>query len=623
MSNRKPATAPFNFVPLNKAPHCLESERKDFHQGNDFSGEIQLNFKAISPFFTRGEKSENFKINGEYAIPGSSIRGMVRNLIDIVSYGSFLPGQDFEDKRLFYRNFGDRYFRDQILKRERLGGGQFNVKLKAKAGWLSKNGKDYFIQPAQSIDGVQIFRIEGEFTNDEGNLFKPNHKEEEEMAVPGQKIIYFNPQNIKRIYKTQKKKLTFKLAYNILNTYGFQEQAGFQKGHLLLTGALRKKKHFQPVILDPEESASLINVTQVVEVYESDSTKSPDFDLLKKLEETNEAVPCFYLEKRNGIWAMGHTPVFRLPYDFLIGKRVPVAMKSQNGKATLSDKIFGRPNSEDEQKLIAGKTYFQDAKITHFEGTELGIPKTLSSPKPTAFQNYLTQPKGIDTPKDQLHHWDKRSAEIRGYKLYWHRLGANWKQDQAEMSGNVIRDYFDVKEGHLSAEAFLEKYGDNFDRVFRPKKTSENKKKSENENKPQLLKLSFKKEKPYESLPDDLREVLDGLFFQPENNKTQPQFAPIKVLKAGTEFSGSIRFSNLSKEELGAILFVLDLDETKAHKIGMGKPLGLGSMRVTPELVLSPKAARYSRFFADNGWHTPPAYDQGSTFLCLNSSNSW
>jgi CRISPR-associated protein (TIGR03986 family) len=73
----------------------------------------------------------------------------------------------------------------------------------------------------------------------------------------------------------------------------------------------------------------------------------------------------------------------------------------------------------------------------------------------------------------------------------------------------------------------------------------------------------------------------------------------------GSTFHGRIRFENLSKEELGALLFVLDLPEGCAHKLGMGKPLGLGSVRITPTLTLINRQARYAEMFDSTGnWFT-------------------
>lgn len=73
----------------------------------------------------------------------------------------------------------------------------------------------------------------------------------------------------------------------------------------------------------------------------------------------------------------------------------------------------------------------------------------------------------------------------------------------------------------------------------------------------------------------------------------------IKPIKEGAKFQGRIRFENLSAVELGALLFAVDLPKDLAHKIGMAKPLGLGSVRIDSRLFLSSRENRYKNLFAE------------------------
>ena len=54
-------------------------------------------------------------------------------------------------------------------------------------------------------------------------------------------------------------------------------------------------------------------------------------------------------------------------------------------------------------------------------------------------------------------------------------------------------------------------------------------------------------------------------------------------VKPGTKFTAKIQVTNLNKAELGALLWLLDLGQDGNHflKIGGGKPLGFGSVKVT------------------------------------------
>lgn len=68
---------------------------------------------------------------------------------------------------------------------------------------------------------------------------------------------------------------------------------------------------------------------------------------------------------------------------------------------------------------------------------------------------------------------------------------------------------------------------------------------------------------------------------QAERNNTNIQVI-LYPLPAGTIFKGKIRFHNLMPEELGAIIWALGWggNENLRHSLGMGKPFGLGQVRI-------------------------------------------
>jgi hypothetical protein len=71
------------------------------------------------------------------------------------------------------------------------------------------------------------------------------------------------------------------------------------------------------------------------------------------------------------------------------------------------------------------------------------------------------------------------------------------------------------------------------------------------------------------------------------------QHTRIRPVRAGRTFTGRVRFENLTGIELGALLSAFKLPEDCAHKLGMGKPIGLGSVRIEPALHLIDRAKRY------------------------------
>lgn len=66
------------------------------------------------------------------------------------------------------------------------------------------------------------------------------------------------------------------------------------------------------------------------------------------------------------------------------------------------------------------------------------------------------------------------------------------------------------------------------------------------------------------------------------NNERNKQKVSVTPVKSGTEFYFHVDFDNLSKRELGLLLYALKPTSNFRHKIGMAKPLGLGTINIEP-----------------------------------------
>jgi CRISPR-associated protein (TIGR03986 family) len=77
--------------------------------------------------------------------------------------------------------------------------------------------------------------------------------------------------------------------------------------------------------------------------------------------------------------------------------------------------------------------------------------------------------------------------------------------------------------------------------------------------------------------------------------ETYKQKVKVRPVRENTVFYFHLDFDNLSANELGALLYALRPTETFRHKLGMGKPIGLGTVRITPAgLLLVNRNERYS-----------------------------
>lgn len=509
-----PARAPYNFVPLNdEIVDGYELLNHDsFHQGR-LSGCINIDIEAFTDIFTRGKLEKNFMVNGQYAIPGSSLRGLIRSLTEMVGYSQM----EFVDKKrkLFFRNISDNYYKDIFLN---VNGN--NVQQKSKPGWLSKSGTKYFLQEAPTFYKVNR------------NALRTHNLDSDSIYHHQQ--IWFDKSSVSpihtKIINTRNGQRTYNLHYNKVNSIALTSASGLAGATLLTTGLFGTSKHFQWIIPPSAADSLHHDVTSIIEDYERDENRNEGANLIKALKISGgHPIPCFFIkDNANKPIAIGHTGIFRYPYKYSIGHAIK---QNQPKNYDFAQAIFGFASANGDskpEKIVAGRVFFEDALTTHISGTEFGALKILSSPKPTSFQLYLEQPDS-----NSPHHWGTDTHTIRGHKLYWHKM-SNWRNPDIEISANTQQEL--------------------------------------------------------------IRKVLE---------LKEAQFTIGEVLKAKSTFHGRIRFENLSKEELGALLFVLDLPEGCAHKIGMGKSLGLGSVRITPTLTLINRQARYAEVFDDNGsWHT-------------------
>jgi CRISPR/Cas system CSM-associated protein Csm3 (group 7 of RAMP superfamily) len=75
----------------------------------------------------------------------------------------------------------------------------------------------------------------------------------------------------------------------------------------------------------------------------------------------------------------------------------------------------------------------------------------------------------------------------------------------------------------------------------------------------------------------------------------------IQPLKEGTWFSGRLNFRSLEADEFAALLLALTLEADMRHKIGYGKPLGLGSILIdVAEVFIVDYIQRYQGSRADS-----------------------
>lgn len=543
ISAQRRATAPYNFVPLPERVIEFPLELPDqstFEDGDfKYNGYIDVTLTARSPLFIRGPLTREQYRTGEKnlpdffytvnpsnpVIPGSSLRGMLRAIVEVITYSKV---QAVTKKKLFFRTVDNssigRSYRDRMT-------GNDEGQSKVETGFLLRHGDEY------TITKCEMRRISRALLRSIGwnNLYDGNG--------PNQRPKW-DYQHHRVWVQADRYKVT---------ALSLTEKTGWQPAVVIITGNMQQKeKEF--VFFEPVENAERIYVPEeVVDRFHSDDqltqwqerafpknrphgpnpVRERDGLLLHNPTQWNE--PIFFLREPNaqtkieelsffGRAGMFRVPYLRSPYDL-----VPYSVRDPR-IIDFAEAMFGFVRTKDELREVYGdqipkqgdKRRAYASRISVSDATFVGeqvqfeseiSPRVLSSPKPTSFQKYLVQQT---EEKNRLAHYDTKTT-IRGTKFYWH-------QGQT---------------------------------------------------------------------PD---------YLEHDSQKTErfsTQYTRMKPLSAGNTFRFRIHFHHLHEIELGALLWALTLpgEGDHCHKLGMGKALGLGAVKLQPQLYIINRRRRYKTLF--------------------------
>lgn len=94
------------------------------------------------------------------------------------------------------------------------------------------------------------------------------------------------------------------------------------------------------------------------------------------------------------------------------------------------------------------------------------------------------------------------------------------------------------------------------------------------------------------------------------------QVTQIKPIKPGVNFKFTIHFENLTDVELGALMWVIDIAQDDKYRLslGMGKPLGMGAIKIKYQLFRDERKNRYTQLFNGNNWYIPEIPETSSKY---------
>lgn len=418
--NIESITSAYNFVPLSETivfPNWANEVSHDRPFPDGVSGILELTIKNHSPLLVGTKDGRNVKPfllpDGTAAIPGSSLRGMIRNVLEIAGYGKM---RLVDDKRYGVRDLQANFYKKQLTQ----DSGQNRYIPQSRAGWLVFDNGRWTITPCD-MARVERSLLQSYYGGEWINIAKrPDSKEKylawlrvnKPLAVSFDKEdMKFHPHRGGRI----------QLQYSKVRAIG----SGKEQGSLVFTGQPGPQKHMEFIFFNEQTSQCFTVPENVMRDFLHIYQDSDHWGYLKK-----EAVklfpqgriPVFYLTEGGKISSLGLSQMYRLAYRQSVGELVDRVngKHRQNNEPDLAELIFGSVDENDGTGSLKGRVSFSHAVCqTQPPYQQEKCEAILSSPKPTYYPNYIVQneQEGRLTDKQHRTYMDPE-ARIRGWKRY-------------------------------------------------------------------------------------------------------------------------------------------------------------------------------------------------------------
>ena len=522
---------PYNFVSLKDKNDVVDrGERK---LGTN-TGKLVCKLVNKTPLFIMGESEQDNKGHtkewfcrekGITIIPGSSLKGVIRNIIDVLTNSVI---RNVEDEKL----------------EQRMGAGKFESVFGIIES-LPENGKKGIIVEAEKIkvktkDKIEVGNKKFKF-EDRGQEFSRkysykdglikrvklkdsiyNLKETEIKIKPGVTIVEKLINNSKE-YKN----------YLTGNENGVQGVLWFSspiygKIHEKLLIPKKNGRKFEFSKEEYEDFKYIIK-QRAERIKNGKDINSSTFYYNKNLEIGDPLL----FEVKDGKMAehLAFSEIPRLRYKFSPLDLVPEEFCPGDSlkKLSFSEILFGttgdntKKDEEKKDELVAlsGRVFFEDAKNYKPKMIDNGNPVTLKAfgePHPTLTTFYLDN--------IEKNYNENKGVNIRGRKFYWHHK---------EKIGKPFSEY------RKSVEMPKDKNGQN--------------------------KFAYN--------------------------------SSLELMDINNEFEFNVNFENLTDEELGVLIYAIELEDGLLHKVGKGKAFGFGSCKIEIKEFLLENKDKYKDFLIE------------------------
>lgn len=532
--------SPYNFVPAPNEnavhkPDWANQVSHDIPFSDGESGELTLQITAETPLFIRNGHSKDqvenefshVMLNGEkkYFIPGSSLKGMFRNVLEIMSYSKLNSGLVNDDRYAF---------------RDLTNGSLYLNTYKSsdvKGGWLRENEKgDWVIEECERLALI-------------------HHEDVDAVLGTSFRNDYFNRNPTEKTAKAKyircgARPLThrFDSVVNKNNKLIARPNINGELGTIVFTGQSSKRNESKDrpsgkvheFVFFSSESPSKIDVTGKMQkdfrfIYHEDDNQniSPDWDYWKAELKQGQKIPVFYTKDGAAeIKHFGLAYMYKLPFENSIHQMEPLI--NYGKQRDLAEIMFGYTEKDESLKgRITLSHAFSNNAVPLGERFEI-----LASPKASYFPFYVQQFK--NGTKDYNTYQD--TASLRGFKRY---------------------------PGQASAHSRA---------------------------------------------------------YTPEQSKNSNVFSCFNPIDKGAIFLCKVRFHNLRKSEIGALISAITFHDNEHrcyHSLGGAKPYGYGKVKVEIEALryLSETKENYLASFEEVMGGNWVKSESLSSLLAMASSN--
>ena len=394
-----PIHAPYNFVPLAEKiffPEWGSQVSQDIPFSDGISGELQCTLTAQSPIYVRNGGAEReqimsnqlndaqsfFKLGDEYIIPGASLKGMLRNVIEIMSFGKM--GR-VDDEKYSFRDLTKNHPYLRLMRG-------------AKAGWLTLDEASR----EWTLTACEFARV------DHNDLIKFN------PSAAGIK----KEQIAKEKYAKWGKSLDIAFDPGVIKPSGVRAAnlggaAAKKKGTIVFTGqpsendGKKGKKHLEFIFHTKVAKGSIVSL-DVMREFENIHKESEDWTFHK----SRKVVPVFYHGTSAKPDSIGLAMMYRLPYKYTIHEAIKHTTADHfRPDMDLVEILFGL---EGKPEGLKGRVWVSQATAQDAAPGAL-VNTILNSPKPTYYPNYMEQP---DLAYGDYKTLLDSDSKVRGWKRY-------------------------------------------------------------------------------------------------------------------------------------------------------------------------------------------------------------